>query len=80
VSTCFLPVKNVQGEMADEAHIIFAEIILMLAPVENSQEKNTPPAKKWLKRIGIAGFLFFLLKGLAWLAVIWLGIDVLGGC
>ncbi len=22
----------------------------------------------WLKRIGVAGFIFFLLKGLAWLA------------
>ena len=47
--------------------------------VENSQE-NSSKLKLWLKRIGIAGFLFFLLKGLAWLAVIWLGIDVLGGC
>jgi hypothetical protein len=25
--------------------------------------------KKWLKRAGIAGFLFFLIKGLAWIAV-----------
>jgi len=25
--------------------------------------------KPWLKRIGIAGFLFFLIKGLVWLAV-----------
>lgn len=24
---------------------------------------------KWLKKIGIAGFLFFLLKGIAWLFV-----------
>lgn len=23
----------------------------------------------WFKRIGIAGFLFFLIKGLVWLAV-----------
>lgn len=35
---------------------------------------NTPPrparrkrAATWLKRLGIAGFLFFLVKGLAWL-------------
>lgn len=30
-----------------------------------------PPDKKiiiWLKRIGVVGFLFFLLKGIAWLA------------
>jgi hypothetical protein len=25
--------------------------------------------KKWAKRFGFWGFLFFLLKGLAWLAV-----------
>lgn len=25
--------------------------------------------KKWLKRAGVAGFLFFLIKGLAWIAV-----------
>lgn len=24
---------------------------------------------KWLKRIGLVGFLFFLLKGLVWLAI-----------
>jgi hypothetical protein len=26
--------------------------------------------KTWIKRIGLAGFLFFLIKGLIWLAVI----------
>jgi hypothetical protein len=26
--------------------------------------------KMWFKRIGVAGFLFFLIKGLIWLAVI----------
>lgn len=26
-------------------------------------------AQTWLKRIGLAGFLFFLIKGLIWLAV-----------
>jgi len=24
----------------------------------------------WLKRLGVAGFLFFLIKGLIWLAII----------
>ena len=33
---------------------------------------------RWAKRAGIAGFLFFLVKGLVWLsvtglAVVWLG-------
>jgi len=27
-------------------------------------------AKDFLKRIGIAGFLFFLIKGLIWLAIL----------
>jgi hypothetical protein len=36
------------------------------------EQAPEPPVKqrafvRWLKRIGIAGFLFFLLKGLAWL-------------
>jgi hypothetical protein len=26
-------------------------------------------AKIWLKRIGVAGFLFFLIKGLVWILV-----------
>jgi len=25
--------------------------------------------KTWLKRLGLAGFLFFLIKGLIWLAL-----------
>ena len=26
--------------------------------------------KLWLKRIGVGGFLFFLIKGLVWIAVL----------
>lgn len=25
--------------------------------------------RNWLKKFGVAGFLFFLIKGLAWIAV-----------
>jgi len=25
--------------------------------------------KLWLKRVGVAGFLFFLIKGLIWIAI-----------
>ena len=25
--------------------------------------------KLWLKRMGVAGFLFFLIKGLVWIAI-----------
>jgi hypothetical protein len=28
------------------------------------------PAFKWVKRFGVAGFMFFLIKGLLWLAVL----------
>lgn len=38
-----------------------------------SVEKNETPQKSkfilWLKRLGFWGFLFFLLKGLIWLAL-----------
>ena len=33
--------------------------------------------KKWLKRFGLAGFLFFLIKGLVWIAV---GLFAWKGC
>lgn len=33
--------------------------------------------KKWLKRFGLAGFLFFLIKGLVWVAV---GLFAWKGC
>jgi len=29
----------------------------------------SPKFKLWLKRVGWAGFLFFLIKGLIWLAI-----------
>ncbi|WP_096348994.1 alanyl-tRNA synthetase [Crocinitomix algicola] len=47
-----------------------------MTEIENN--KNKTPKKKWyhnawLQRIGLAGFLFFLFKGLAWLAL-WFGL------
>jgi hypothetical protein len=34
---------------------------------------------KWIKRFGVAGFLFFFIKGLLWLIIpailIWLGVS-----
>ena len=39
------------------------------------EDPSNPPVKKstrftlWFKRVGILGFLFFLLKGIAWLFV-----------
>ena len=34
-----------------------------------SREKSGRNLKLWLKRIGVAGFLFFLIKGLVWIGV-----------
>jgi hypothetical protein len=31
--------------------------------------KRKCPAVGWMKRFGVAGFLFFLIKGLLWLVV-----------
>lgn len=36
-------------------------------------EMDTEKVKKYMKRLGLAGFLFFLIKGLIWLAVIFGG-------
>ena len=30
---------------------------------------NDRPGRTWLKRLGALGFLFFLVKGLLWLAI-----------
>lgn len=36
--------------------------------------------RSWFKKIGIGAFIFFLVKGLIWLAVIFLGVDLLESC
>ncbi|HZH34057.1 MAG TPA: hypothetical protein VEX64_04405 [Pyrinomonadaceae bacterium] len=35
------------------------------------QTENIPQStfRRWLKRFGVAGFLFFLIKGLLWLLI-----------
>jgi len=38
----------------------------MTAPKEESKVKS------WFKKIGIAGFLFFFVKGLVWLVVFYM--------
>ncbi|WP_300666399.1 hypothetical protein [Fluviicola sp.] len=40
-------------------------------------EDKASKRKKWLKRFGLAGFLFFLIKGLVWIAV---GLFAWKGC
>lgn len=34
--------------------------------------------KTWFKKLGLLGFLFFLIKGLVWLALFWLGFEISG--
>jgi hypothetical protein len=34
---------------------------------QNKQRKC--PALKWVRRFGVAGFLFFLIKGLLWIII-----------
>lgn len=36
---------------------------------EEPEKKKTFSAVNWIKRFGVAGFMFFLIKGLLWLIV-----------
>ncbi len=36
----------------------------------NAPSGQSNPTRKWLARFGFAGFMFFFIKGLVWLAVI----------
>lgn len=40
----------------------------MILDGEQNNDKRTR-LKLWFKRIGVVGFLFFLIKGLIWLAL-----------
>jgi hypothetical protein len=37
--------------------------------MEPANENKTPKWRIWLKRAGVAGFLFFLIKGLIWVGI-----------
>ncbi len=43
------------------------------------QNKNST-FKKWFKRVGIGGLLFFTLKGIAWLFVFYFGAELFQDC
>ena len=32
--------------------------------------------KSWLLKLGLLGFLFFFVKGLLWIAVLWFGVNL----
>jgi len=37
---------------------------------QSSPTRSAPEVRgRWLKRLGVAGFLFFLIKGLLWLII-----------
>ncbi|HLM61938.1 MAG TPA: hypothetical protein VK308_14125 [Pyrinomonadaceae bacterium] len=46
---------------------------------ENETLNQPKNFARWIKRFGVAGFLFFFIKGLLWLIVptllIWLGVS-----
>ena len=44
-------------------------IDMVLVDLITRQAEKISLACPWLKRIGLWGFLFFLIKGLVWLAV-----------
>ncbi len=37
--------------------------------METEEKYNQPKWRTWLKRVGLAGFLFFLAKGLVWIGI-----------
>lgn len=39
------------------------------SPEKQTDGEKALKRKKWLKRAGLAGFLFFLIKGLVWIVV-----------
>lgn len=41
-----------------------------------TQDPGVPKWKAWIKRLGWAGFFFFLIKGLIWLAVGYFGFKI----
>ncbi len=51
-----------------------------MEPQQQTPETEQPQKgfKQWLKRLGWAGFLFFLIKGLVWLFVFYGGARFLG--
>jgi len=47
------------------------------APQVSGNHGRSAKLRKWFKRIGVAGFMFFLIKGLIWLAVFYFGASSL---
>jgi len=41
-----------------------------------NQPQNHNKLRAWLKRFGFFGFMFFFIKGLGWIAVVYFGIKL----
>ncbi|MEZ5427398.1 MAG: hypothetical protein R2747_14095 [Pyrinomonadaceae bacterium] len=37
--------------------------------MQDEHPKKQFPVNRWIKRFGVAGFMFFLIKGLLWLII-----------
>lgn len=47
--------------------------------IGDNPEKKPSKFATWLKRVGVAGFLFFLIKGLVWIGIfLWAGRCAIG--
>ncbi len=55
---------------------------MKILKMENQQPENDKNSKfkKWFKRVGIGGLLFFTLKGIAWLFVFYFGAEMFQDC
>jgi len=42
----------------------------------SNQLQNHNKLRAWLKRFGFFGFMFFFIKGLGWIAVVYFGIKL----
>lgn len=50
--------------------------MLYLLGMKSTTDTMKKENSTWLKRIGVAGFLFFLIKGILWLIALWLGYSI----
>ena len=50
--------------------------------MQNIQPENGKNSKfkKWFKRVGIGGLIFFTVKGIAWLFVFYYGAELFQDC
>ena len=40
------------------------------------EERKPSSVVRWIKKLGVLGFLFFFIKGLVWLAVLYFGVQL----